>query len=518
MHRCLATLLVCGLLLPNYLWADSYDLKSMILMPGPLSAPHAEEEKECDSCHSKFDQSAQDSLCLDCHKPVNKDILRKKGFHGRSPVASKASCKSCHRDHKGREFDMVPLNKDSFDHNYTDFLLRGKHEAVSCAACHTEEDFRSASSECSDCHSQESPHGEAFANKCANCHQAESWHKLTSFDHSTTEFPLQGHHQKLGCNSCHAGEQYSFESNTCLDCHKPNDVHLGNYGAECSRCHTETAWPEISFRHDIETEFSLTGAHQQTTCKACHYNGLADNQPDRECSSCHLASDIHAGRHGKQCDSCHSTLQWTDSKFDHGKESSWPLTGKHAKTTCLQCHRGTLSDKLDTGCISCHSDKDAHQSSRLKDCADCHQTSGWNETDFFDHELTAFPLEGLHAIVPCQSCHESSLFSQAKSDCQECHQHEDPHKSALGKTCSSCHNPNAWRLWSFDHNETTNFELAGSHENLSCTSCHLGKDADDVPHSCAGCHAAEDRHDGNFGNNCGQCHTDHSFGDIQWQN
>jgi hypothetical protein len=28
----------------------------------------------------------------------------------------------------------------------------------------------------------------------------------------------------------------------CLSCHEKDDVHLGQYGRQCDRCHTTTTW------------------------------------------------------------------------------------------------------------------------------------------------------------------------------------------------------------------------------------------------------------------------------------
>lgn len=513
-----ATLLLL-LALSSNLHAESSGLKALILMPGPVTEAHADEEKNCDSCHSSFDKSAQDILCLECHEEVAEDRNTQKGFHGRSASASKAACKSCHGDHKGRDYDIVSLDTDTFDHNDTNFMLEGKHTNIRCESCHLEEKlYREAGGECYDCHQDEDPHRESLGEECGSCHESYSWQKRKTFDHDATEFPLRGHHEKLQCNECHAGEEYTFQSIECVSCHGVMDIHLGKYGQSCDQCHSQTDWSEPEFDHGAETDFKLTGKHQEQSCQACHFNGMSDNTPSMDCNSCHQSSDVHAGRHGSECESCHDTKGWDKPQFDHGKETNWPLTGEHEDIPCLQCHRGSLDDELNTDCQVCHKSDDVHQSDSLSDCANCHQPETWSKTPTFDHELSVFPLEGMHAIAPCQSCHKSFQYNNTDNKCDACHSADDTHDSSLGQQCESCHNPNAWSLWLFDHDTRTDFELSGAHEDLACASCHQGNDPDDVPGTCAGCHAADDRHRGSFGKNCGRCHTSESFGDVRWQN
>jgi Cytochrome c7 and related cytochrome c len=497
--------------------ADGLDLKSMILMPGPLTLAHADEEKNCESCHSSFDKSAQNSLCLECHEPIATDQQQQSGFHGLATRARNSSCKSCHTDHQGRDYNIVPLDQDIFDHQDTNFPLSGKHSSTACSNCHQKDTpFRETPGECYSCHQNQDQHRTTLGQACGDCHTPRGWNKPEDFDHTSTDFPLEGHHQELQCSSCHAGEQYSFDDINCIGCHQLRDVHLGRYGQDCRRCHSQENWTNQTFDHAAQTEFPLTGAHRDSSCRACHFGELKETKPATECASCHRSSDIHAGRHGDECETCHNTSRWDEARFDHGAETNWPLTGRHKELACLQCHRGSLDDSLETGCISCHRADDPHKSEHLKDCSACHQSTLWSKTAEFDHELTQFPLEGMHATATCPSCHSSHEFKRAEQACVDCHHLQDAHKSALGQHCSNCHTPNGWSLWIFDHG-TTDFDLGGAHAGLSCSSCHQGEDAGDIPNNCAGCHAGDDRHEGSFGSNCGRCHSSDSFGEIQWR-
>ncbi len=125
------------------------------------------------------------------------------------------------------------------------------------------------------------------------------------------------------------------------------------------------------------------------------------------------------------------------------------------------------------------------------------QSEGWNSTLSFDHDLSRFPLYGLHALASCESCHTNGRYASLPHDCNDCHRTDDTHKGALGKSCSDCHNANGWRLWKFDH-ETTDFSLTGAHDGLACNSCHLKGPADKTSMECVSCHLGDDVHHGRF--------------------
>ena len=118
-----------------------------VLSPGPLIQGHAKLEGDCSNCHVRFDRKAQDTRCLACHKEVAADVRAKGGYHGRMPPHD--GCRSCHTDHKGRTARVVSLDPKNFDHRLTDFQLRGRHQQVECAKCHTAgRTYREAQKDC----------------------------------------------------------------------------------------------------------------------------------------------------------------------------------------------------------------------------------------------------------------------------------------------------------------------------------------------------------------------------------
>ena len=167
--------------------------------------------------------------------------------------------------------------------------------------------------------------------------------------------------------------------------------------------------------------------------------------------------------------------------------------------------------KLGTDCGSCHRADDVHGGALGVGCDRCHQSTAWREVRF-DHDLTAFPLVGLHVVVTCAQCHESLRFKDAPTGCNGCHAKNDIHKGGLGADCESCHSPNGWNLWSFDHGAKTHFPLDGAHKALRCADCHV-KPVEEVKLSrnCVSCHASDDMHAGQFGRQCERCHTTTTF-------
>lgn len=495
--------------------AQEMTIKQRILMPGEVIEGHAKFEARCEDCHASFEKSGMTTLCLDCHEETREDRETKKGFHGQSPLAGSKPCNTCHTDHLGRKADIIAMQVDSFDHQWTRFPLEGSHKPLACASCHDEgEKFRRAESECIACHKKDDYHKEALGTQCETCHQPESWQKRIAFDHSTTQFPLLGLHEDVACSGCHAGQVYEFAETSCVSCHKAADAHAGKNGKECDTCHSVDGWKTRIFDHNT-TNFILTDKHATIPCRACHTDGVVEKNTSSTCQSCHANDDIHLGRNGNQCESCHQTERWSKVRFDHFKETQFPLSGSHGDLACTQCHTGALSEPLPRDCASCHAADDIHKNEEMKVCATCHVTDNWKTINRFDHHFTNFPLVGLHQVVPCQNCHIGNQFVGTPTNCVSCHKADDHHQGGLGTECQSCHSPNAWNLWQFDHEEKTGYELLGSHADVACDACHSpGTNPAETPTACGRCHERQDIHNGGFGQNCGKCHSQDKFFEL----
>lgn len=321
------------------------DIESL-LMPGKVITGHAKYETECTKCHQLFSKLSENERCMDCHEKVAEDINNKKGFHGLDTMAIQAECRQCHTDHLGRNADIIGLNKISFDHDITDFQLKGKHKNTICNLCHLpEKKFREAPSVCYDCHKDNDPHKGKLGKKCNDCHKEDGWEK-TKFDHDKTDFPLKGKHKDTRCVSCHLSQLYENTPTQCYSCHLLDNVHGKTHEKKCNTCHNPKEWDSIKFDHD-KTDFLLKGKHKDTGCKSCHEDNYFKDEPDKTCYSCHKNDDSHKGRNGTKCKDCHSPKQWDLVSFKHDKDTKFPLKGKHKKIDCISCHKGTIGkDKL----------------------------------------------------------------------------------------------------------------------------------------------------------------------------
>lgn len=515
--RCVSGLLLASLFLVPAVQADKLET---LIMPGKVIAGHAKYEEDCNQCHKVFKKEDQSQLCLDCHKDVAKDVGSKRGFHGRLKTGA-TGCKTCHTEHKGRDADIIKFDPQTFNHQQTDFPLVQRHTAVACKDCHQpKKKYREAPAECYSCHKNQSPHGEGMGKltkECASCHVEQGW-KVIRFDHDKkTKYSLTGKHKTTGCVACHANERYAKTPTDCFSCHRLNDVHAGSNGKECKKCHATTSWKKLSFDHDKDTDFPLTGKHADITCRACHKDDAYKVKLELTCISCHKNDDVHKGKNGTKCQSCHDTKSWKNSRFDHDKETKFKLYGKHKKAACGSCHKGDpYKEKLAMDCYSCHKYDDAHRGQQGKQCQNCHNENGWREKVRFDHDLTRFPLIGLHAVTPCEECHLSASYKDTEKTCNACHAKKDVHKQKLGIECQQCHNPNGWKVWRFDHDKQSQFKIDGAHTKVHCDGCHREtvKVIPHTPRDCIACHRSDDIHNGQFGPRCSQCHSTKSFKDI----
>lgn len=339
--------------------------------PFPLKGKHS--KVNCKECHqleatplTVFQDrlGVQTQFCSTCHKDVHE------GKFG-------SVCADCHDENGFRKVG----NLDVFDHNRTDFALKGKHATVDCKKCHTSASMTDPlpHSNCASCH-QDFHEGQFVLNTrapdCSVCHTVDGF-EGSSFSleqHAITKFPLEGAHVATPCFACHKVEdKWKFRGlgERCVDCHK--DIHAGQIAEKwypnqtCTMCHSTSSWRDNHFDHS-KADFKLLGAHAKQNCRDCHkpepdfqygkFEGLAV-----ACTSCH--EDPHNHQFEKNgvtdCVKCHGFDAWTIRKFDHNK-TKFKLDGKHSKVGCAKCHKETKQEEItfvqykfpNTECVVCH--------------------------------------------------------------------------------------------------------------------------------------------------------------------
>ncbi len=335
-------------------------------------------------------------------------------------------------------------------------------------------------------------------NACQNCHD-----------------PLSDQPQFELCVACHTAVGGDLETKTGLHGRLPETQRF-----ECSGCHTDHEGRDeiivelvaAAFDHAL-TDFVLNGAHKEVACNGCHADGEQHRQAASTCIGCHRDDDPHNAQPGQSCSSCHSAANWSETFFDHNL-TAFPLTGMHDNLSCSTCHAGNTFTKVERSCVSCHRTDDAHEGRNGSQCADCHNTEGWDRAIFSHLAVTGFRLAGGHQGLTCQDCHRSSdageiadFGSLGGSDCVACHRTDDVHKGRNGSDCASCHVAASWRTTTFDHVSHANLQLPQGHAAFECNACHKGDVHAALPRSCAGCHVNDNAHNGQLGTQCASCHV-----------
>jgi len=495
----------------------------------PLLGTHA--AATCDQCHANNRFAGTPMDCFSCHQTDYQQTTNPN--HAASNFSRE--CQACHNSNNWR-----PAN---FDHNKTRFVLQGAHVTVACNQCHVNNRFAGTPSDCFSCHQTDyqktiNPNHVAgnFSRNCQVCHNSSNW-RPASFDHNLSRFPLTGAHAAVACDQCHLNNKFTGTSTDCFSCHQngfqqvanPNHV-AANFSHTCTICHTTSGWKPAVFDHN-KTRFVLQGAHVTVACNQCHVNNRFAGTPS-DCFSCHqtdyqkTTNPNHvAGNFSRNCQVCHNSSNWRPASFDHNL-SRFPLTGAHAAVACNQCHVNNIFTGTPTACYSCHqTDFQAarnpnHVAAKFSQtCTDCHITAAWKPATF-DHTKTRFPLLGAHATTACNQCHVNNIFAGTPTNCYSCHQADyqntkNPNHVAsnFSQTCQTCHNNNAWRPASYDHN-LSRFPLTGAHLAVACNQCHVNNIFMGTPTACYSCHQTDFQAARNpnhvaakFSQTCTDCHT-----------
>ncbi|MFZ1866088.1 MAG: hypothetical protein WAU39_17840 [Polyangiales bacterium] len=490
---------VTGVLVPRSTGAQ-------FLSPGKLTNAHAdlEGDAKCNECHSTGQRLDTDA-CLGCHDDLRARIRQQAGLHGREYRGQ--DCGQCHVEHLGRNAKLVRWpggTRERFDHRQAGWPLKGAHAPVKCDDCHDRKNrrghatFLGLKTDCVSCH--EDPHEGRFANaECTSCHNETDWSQVTNARSNHPGLSLAGGHAKTKCEACHDKGNTNPPSAgaECVACHA--QVHQAKFGDRCENCHANIRWfglpRRVGLRAHPMTAFPLEGMHSEVACNRCHlpklpvarrYRGLKYSA----CTDCHR--DAHRGEFGStDCATCHDEQGFWPTSFSvaqHGR-TDFPLEGKHQAVPCSSCHSGKRP-RYDLRvksrqCADCHENPHGDQFAKEMaegGCASCHSSSGWDAPKI-DH--SSWPLTGVHASTPCDSCHQASPGDRARGsgatyrgaprECSGCH--TDVHAGQFRLTppereCDACHVTVSFEIESFDHAELADYPLEGVHADLKCVACH----------------------------------------------
>lgn len=315
-----------------------YDTLHLYLNPGALSSinrsgealggydSHAMFEEACTHCHAPI-HCVTDTKCQDCHIEIARQRTEMVGLHSRLPGTEK--CQSCHVEHRGKDAVISAVALPNINHQELSGFSLARHETrydgsqMVCEDCHTEGRFSPDEVSCLDCHEDAdgeliAQHSAEHGDNCLGCHDGTG--AIVEFDHNTV-YLLEAGHETASCRECHADNLFAGTSQACESCHGEPDIHTGQFGQDCARCHTAVAWaPAQLTQHRFALDHGDSG---QLDCTACH-KGSYDQV---SCTDCHPAADM-PGLHAPEavpdfrpeapCISCHAT---------GGPEDRAPLAG-----------------------------------------------------------------------------------------------------------------------------------------------------------------------------------------------
>jgi len=209
------------------------------------SGEHNGEWNECVDCHTTPGDFTTFS-CTVCHTNPGTDNEHN-GVSGY--VYESNACFACH---------PTGSEEGSFNHDNTNFPLRGAHANTDCLQCHAD-GFAGTSTDCFACHEMDynntnNPNHLAaqFPTDCAQCHNESAWDPAT-FDHDNMYFPIySGNHNN--------------EWNSCIECHtNANDYSVFS----CIDCHEHNNESELANDHDEVNDY----AYISSRCYECHPTG-----------------------------------------------------------------------------------------------------------------------------------------------------------------------------------------------------------------------------------------------------
>jgi hypothetical protein len=239
---------------------------------------------------------------------------------------------------------------------------------------------------------QDMPHDEVPFN-CTRCHVDSEDRSQIEFDHSDTEFELEGLHVSVSCGRCHDLADFARADDRCVSCH--TDVHQGRLYPECGTCHSPDGWDVLDpYGLHSRTAFQLMGAHVRLDCDACHTREIVAERSvlTWDCYGCHRAdyeatqspSHVQFG-FDTDCESCHMMMAWHPTTTRQHPGAFPIFSGTHAGEwdSCNTCHVNP-NDYSDFSCFGCHKHNESDMAEEHDDvefyiydssaCYGCHPT------------------------------------------------------------------------------------------------------------------------------------------------
>jgi hypothetical protein len=266
--------------------------------------------------------------------PPVADLTPRPGSH----LGGRTRCASCHT---AEDWKRV-----TFTHERTGFPLTGRHQAVTCQACHLTGRYdEPVPKACSACHRD--VHARRMGARCDRCHDTASW-KEASFGpeaHRRTNFPLTGRHAVIPCEQCHGDRRdraFARPTTLCIACHQADYdrtattaiPHAGVFPTDCRGCHSTWRFKPGTWKaHDACFQIT-SGKHAGISCQDCHSLGLptvppgpltCTATPPANCMGCHDPNEHPAvpgfAPSNQRCYECHQFSTGTPKLLPKGRRT-----------------------------------------------------------------------------------------------------------------------------------------------------------------------------------------------------
>jgi len=390
-------------------------------------------------------------------------------------------------------------------------------EGARCADCHTGFPAAHPTSDCSGCHSADSPprpansiyagtpmsvytpanvsahtlacslespcHGgyastfpHTVGNDCTRCHNP-SYPDIPQA-HSVDPIAIKNLHASTPtfCTStyCHSScSRPSYRTDggrtamSCATCHASTNptviAAIANGHTACTDCHDLLdTHPDTTTAHAAVGTCVRSGCHSPSVttihnnnCMACH---AAGKTPSTNCGNCHLTGQYHAGMTAAHTLSNNTCVAYGCHGVGIGMDAA--LTHKNL---CTDCHNATATPSLN--CVSCHTDSLIVLHAK--------------------QAASHVPPETFCTTPNCHGSDVAATHVKSTRGCTVCH----AEGVTPSTTCSSCHSAD---LITVHTNATASHDITGN----SClgTGCHAGTDAAALHNAadgpgCVACHA-----------------------------
>jgi predicted CXXCH cytochrome family protein len=438
----------------------------------------------CTQCHVNNNYSLTSTACVTCHQTDFNSTNNPPHAAAKFPT----TCDTCHST---TNWTSATFNHSAAPANWP---LTGAHTSLTCAQCHTNNNYSFTSGACVQCHLTDyngttNPNHvtSGFPQTCDSCHTTTLWTGAT-FNHAVApaNWALTGAHASLSCTQCHVNNNYNLTSTVCVTCHQtdynnaktPVD-HVGaNFPTTCDTCHDTVLWTNGKFNH-ASTGFTLDGFHTSLQCTQCHNAAFGNyNITTNACILCHLTNfngttnPPHTG-FPSTAQSCvtachHTTTDWTGASFDHSQApANWALVGGHTTVACASCHVSnnySLTAANAANCDFCHDGifRTATSPNHVTGgfpttCTTCHV---WPKTDWLGASLPSqyhkWFSPSHHGASCGTDCHQNAPTDYAPYQCYvACHHHTKSNTDG-------------------NHNGRAGYSYGTNGDTCAVSGCHLG--------------------------------------------